>query len=90
VAVVNYVGKRCLTITFTGGPANPNPTARSIGSVTYVDLDSQTAYWVGARLATISALRPGAQLLSLTATGRYTLFLAIKVVILPKGARLPA
>ena len=39
--------------------------------------------------ATTKAIRVGAQLLSLTATGKYTLFHAIKVILLAKGAKLP-
>jgi hypothetical protein len=88
IAIVNYVGERCLTITFEGGPDNPNPTARTIGSVTYVDVDSKTRFWMSKRRATIKAVRPGDELLSLTATGKVVLR-AVKVVILPKGAKLP-
>ncbi|HYA44430.1 MAG TPA: hypothetical protein VED59_02410 [Acidimicrobiales bacterium] len=89
VAVVNYVGKRCMTITIGGGPDNPNPTARSVASVTYVDVGSQTAFWVGRKPATFAAVTAGAQLLKLEAKGQYTLFRALTVVILPKGAQLP-
>jgi len=50
---------------------------------------SQTALWAGHEQATFAAVTPGAQLLKLEVTVEYTLFCALEVVVLLKGAELP-
>ncbi|HTW10524.1 MAG TPA: hypothetical protein VME46_23675 [Acidimicrobiales bacterium] len=89
VADIDYVSAQCMTITITGGPSNPNPTSRSMGSVTYVDLDGGTQYWLGTKASTHAALTEGYQLLSLTVVGKYTVLRALKVQVLPKADKLP-